>query len=382
MSSSPGDAPALPVSEVDAELVLWRVFGLNDVYEDRPQPAWSVTETRGPGAKDNLTICVGDVPEELVLSIRQWDAQKTTILDANFGGTITYGEAQERYLREMSAEVPESFCDPYPLWFTMRLSRPTRKLAIEGVEAGWVASDPQSVAKEMTDFQSVGNRYLDGTLARLTGVMHPWNLGELRFPGRRVFLTAPHRAAWMQPNFSMTVRDSGVHIGRTGGWKTAPTTALAEALSALPSGQAFGKLTAGAAEWFTYAQAESDDLRRFVFAFAGLELLATQVEKDSRTALLQKLAAAAPEVPFKELLWPSKGDDWAERNLLFRAAAMTTTYSPATAIADTATCRNLAKTRNNLFHGVESGEIRTQSVICKELLRRYLGLVAAKEAGT
>ncbi len=53
-------------------------------------------------------------------------------------------------------------------------------------------------------------------------------------------------------------------------------------------------------------------------------------------------------------------------------------YSPATAAADVAQAKELAAFRNGLFHGVSSdAEFRNHSIACKELLRRYLGLVAS-----
>jgi hypothetical protein len=128
------------------------------------------------------------------------------------------------------------------------------------------------------------------------------------------------------------------------------------------------------------ALAEEDDVRRFVFAFAGLELLATQAEKYVRPRLVERIAAADPLVPVDQLLFPSSDKDRVWRNLLFRFAAMATVYSPDTAIADVETCRTLATLRNELFHGVEEGEVQASSIQCRELLRRYLALLAADTA--
>jgi hypothetical protein len=109
--------------------------------------------------------------------------------------------------------------------------------------------------------------------------------------------------------------------------------------------------------------------------------LATQVENHSRGKLLDKLSALDRDVPFRELFWPTKGDDWAERNLIFRFAVMAALHSPGTAAADTSSCKQIATTRNSLFHGKElAGDLRNHGVACTELLRRYLGLVAASEA--
>jgi len=35
------------LEELHGELVLWRVFGLSDVFEDRPLPYWTAEEGRG-----------------------------------------------------------------------------------------------------------------------------------------------------------------------------------------------------------------------------------------------------------------------------------------------------------------------------------------------
>lgn len=53
--------PLAATEQIEAELVLWRVFGLSTVYEDRPRPWWSVTESRGPSPTDQLHVYVGDL---------------------------------------------------------------------------------------------------------------------------------------------------------------------------------------------------------------------------------------------------------------------------------------------------------------------------------
>jgi hypothetical protein len=58
---------------------------------------------------------------------------------------------------------------------------------------------------------------------------------------------------------------------------------------------------------------------------------------------------------------------------------MATVFSPATAAVDVALLRNLHRIRNLMFHGGEDHIDRSSSVQCQELLRRYLGLVAAAE---
>ena len=128
------------------------------------------------------------------------------------------------------------------------------------------------------------------------------------------------------------------------------------------------------------AMAEQDSLRRFVFAFAGLEVLATQVEKRMRPELLRRLSVLDGSAVWAELLWPATDDERAVRNLVFRFAMLAYLYSPSTAADDVSICKQLAKFRNNLFHGGNTeDEFRDRSIICKELLKRYLAAVAGAE---
>lgn len=57
---------------------------------------------------------------------------------------------------------------------------------------------------------------------------------------------------------------------------------------------------------------------------------------------------------------------------------MATLFSPSTALEDTRACKVIASIRNDLFHTgeLDDNEIRSQGIACKELLRRYLGLVS------
>jgi hypothetical protein len=324
-------------------------------------------------------VYIGDPVDDLILSLQQWHAQKSVLLDMFYGHPVTPQDRQARYEQELSDAVPTEFDEPYPLWLTLRLIRPLEVTATRGAVTGWIAEDAEAVMAALGKFEDEGNRYLDGVVARLLGSIWPMNLGQLRYPGRQAFLTAQGRAALRTHEIKVTIKDSSVWTDRAGGWKNAPTAAIIDTVRALPSGGSFSSRIAGPAQWFNAALAEEDDLRRFVFAFAGLELLATQAEKHSRGELVQRITEADSSLPVKELLWPSTDEDRVTRNLVFRFAAMASVYSPTTAVADVEACRALARTRNHLFHGAEDGDVGDQSIQCKELLGRYLSLVGAAE---
>lgn len=347
--------------QIEAELVLWRVFGVADVYEDRPLPRWAVEEHRGPAAGDRLQVSVGDLPDDLTLALRQWQAQKPGVLEWLTGQSGTTDERLARYEQRFAAARPSEFDDPYPLWFALRLARPLSVCAISGATLQWLADDGEAIGATLRGYENAGNRYLDGAVAQIIGAIGRMNLGQLRYSDRRAFLMAPGRAAIMTPKMELSVNDSGVRVGRPGGWKTAPTEEISNALHSLPVGGSFSKPTVGAAKWFLAAAAEQDALRRFVFAYAGLEQLAAKAE-NMRRALTRQISNADSNLPVNELLWPSINEELAPRsNVMFRFAVLASTCSPSTAIDDVNVCRAVVRTRNALFHGADDKSVREQA---------------------
>ena len=311
-------------------MVLWRVFGCSNEYAGRPTPFWSVEESRGPRANDRLTLSLGDLPAELTTTLRQWRAQANGLLDQMFGG-VTFEHRLRRYKDDLATvEIPE-FDDPYPSWLSIRFSRPLRVKAHKGATIAWL-DEPATTLQILAELDSEGSHFLDGVVARLCALPPQLNLGLIRYNDRRAFLTAPGRAAVREPRIEMSVKDAGVRVGTD--WGNAPTSALESLVTALPTGRQVGRLTALPARWLSAALTEKDDLRRFVFAFAGLETLSTLAEKDARKRLIDRVSHADVTLPVKELIWPSKSDDFADRNLVFRFAAMTSVYSPSSAVAD------------------------------------------------
>ncbi len=366
----------LEIEQVEAELVLWRVFGLADKFDDMPAPGWMASEERGPKLGDRMRIVLGDLPEDLIESLTQWRAQLSGILEMQFGGAaITEADRLALYERDLPNIRLTEFDEPYPTWFTIRLSRPLVLHGRSVATFGWVAN-ADAVEDALAEFEKGGNQYLDGAVGRMIGALGITNLAAMRYGERRAMLLAPGRAPIALPRLEMTVKDSGVSVGRQPGYAASLTKSINDALLALPSGSEIGRVTSGGARWFCAARAEDDDLRRFVFAFAGLEALITSAEKASRQQLLERLAAVDATLPASELLWPSTNEDFVNRNLVFRFAAVAAVYSPATAIEDLAMFRELARARNLMFHGSDDSVDKSKSVQCTELLRRYLGLVA------
>ena len=137
--------PLEGIEQINADLVLWRVFGIRDVFEDRPHPEWSVDEAKGPGNEDQLHIAIGDLPADLIQALQQWRAQIPGLLDTYLGHQVTAQERLARYEQNhASVQLPE-FDEPYPLWFTLRLSRPVPVMATVGTAIDWLEGDADTM---------------------------------------------------------------------------------------------------------------------------------------------------------------------------------------------------------------------------------------------
>jgi hypothetical protein len=125
-------------------------------------------------------------------------------------------------------------------------------------------------------------------------------------------------------------------------------------------------------------QSESDALRRFLFAFFGLEVLANKVGKKVESSVVRDLSDDLG-LPVEHLVWPAPADaDSPWRNLTFRFAMMAVKVARDTAQEDIEQFRRLAKHRNDLAHGSASSE-DIENVPAGEVMRlleRYLLYVA------
>lgn len=123
---------------------------------------------------------------------------------------------------------------------------------------------------------------------------------------------------------------------------------------------------------------EKDVVRKFLFAYCGLEMLANKVVSRWRPSLIEALGSEIPGAPVSDLLWPIAQDDrYTDRSLIFSFAAMATLVSRDSATTDTAIFRMIAKARNNLAHGSSAELDRLPHGEATALLLQYLRAVAA-----
>ena len=134
-----------------------------------------------------------------------------------------------------------------------------------------------------------------------------------------------------------------------------------------------------ASRWLWAALAEDEDrLRRFLFAFFGLEVLVNKTWSRVKTAVISELSADLGGFPVEELMWPTGRDEsyTPERNLTFKFTLLAVALSRPTAPEDVATFKTLAAARNKLAHGAAESIELLPSNETISLLRRYLSLVA------
>ncbi len=358
-------------------MVLWRVFGVSDVFTDRPAATWLTESKSGPGEGDRLQLTLGELPGDLTQCLRQWRAQASGLLDMLLGQHTSPTQLLTKYEHELAViELPE-FEPRHPQWLTLRLARNVHIRAKPGAIVGWVDAD-HAYDAALTKFSQDGSTFLDGAVANVVGgAGAQLNIGLLVHGDRRALLTAPGRAATRTPSFQLNSADSGISIIRSEGWAGAPTGSLAAALKELPSGEPISSTLTSPARLFCAARAErTDDFRRFVFAFAGLEVLVTKLEIAARDRLVTRLLEADESLPVTELFWPGTNNDFVVRNVVFRFAAVAAVLSPVTAKADVKLFKSLARARNDVYHGKDHVITRALSVQSTELLKRYLGLVA------
>jgi hypothetical protein len=363
-------------------MTLWRVFGLLDKFEDQPRPYWSASAAGPQPNSDRFTVIIGEVPEKLLTSLKQWRAQTRSLLNMMTGQAMSPEELLASYKVDLEIVDTPEFDEPYVAWLTLRLDRSTQVMPTGAAELGWFA-DSEKVISSMESFAVEGDNFMGCALARVMGAAKGLSVRRLRYASRSPYLTAVGRAAFTIPRTEMKIRDSGIIVGRNDGWRSAPSEQIRAAINAIPATRVAYKSIGQPTSWLCSAMAETEDnLRRFTFAYGGLELLATRTEKASRESLIAIIERADNKLPVVELLWPGVNENFALRNTVFRFAALAALYSPDTALADVQTFKQIAKARNDFYHGTEQTVTVTLARDCEELLQKYVGLVAAGPPGS
>ena len=134
--------------------------------------------------------------------------------------------------------------------------------------------------------------------------------------------------------------------------------------------------------WRFDAATDQDSFRRFLWCYAGLEVIASWIGPSIHDDLLARLEPEeAARGPWHELFWPLN-DQGREpgRNFIARFAATALHLSPSTAAEDVTEMRELARYRNRI-HGGEIDPEEAPSARASRIWRRYSCLAAEYLSG-
>ena len=264
------------------------------------------------------------------------------------------------------------------LYLTLELSRPLEIEVDPEFRFLWVQSGTLDT-QDFSSFSDEAGPRLDAALGWLLPVIEPrLQLQRLVVGGNRAILIVPGKAAIWIPNVTGSAV-AGVISAQT--WEEQSWQELEQRANAFASRPPkIDSLVAGPSRWLTLALAEKDNLRKFLFAFFGLEILANKFISRSRDLLIKSLGENLANVPVEDLLWPKIPDENApQRNLVFAFASMSTLICAESAIEDTKHFRELAKARNTLAHGDASALDSLPYSEAVALLAKYIKAVVAIE---
>lgn len=351
-------------------LCVWRVFGVNRDWGDRPPPSrsWTSIAEAGPQPGDRMTVTVGEVPADIIDAVREWRATTALVLDSIFGGGAFLGgtsEEKRRLVADRGQAVDvASLKNRFPLYISLELRRElTDPLETEAIKIA------------IESFGAEASLFLDGAvgliLASLSDQLTP---DALVIADRRAFLLRQGEPATTIPRSGGSAEMS---VKMAEGWGQLPFKAIEATLRQLAKTRNAGDETRDASRLLCLALEHRDDsLRRFLFSFVGLEIMANRLGKRLRTRVAAKLDTELRSVPIDVLLWPVMPDEDAPyRNLTFRFACLAVALGGGEAKNDVGRFKELSKVRNDLAHS--GGDIGASTAReCSSLLLKYIAIVA------
>ncbi len=378
------DAEQPRIVAVNGDLCFWRVYQISRDFAGRPaddsgDPMFSVPI--GTKGTDSLAVVVGAFParvRQALLDHRTWGMYFLHRLAGAYGDTPV-----EELEGAVAALEGQWNLDDLKIGNGLHLTLEMRRTVSLQVNASqrylWRGDEGSGRPdpREFEEFAKEAAPILDVALAwLLPSLGNRLQLNRLVTGGQRAYLLVPGKAALTMPELKMT---AVAGVVSTEPWAEQSWQQLADCLHAYPSRMAKARgLLAVPGRWLALSLGEDDPVRRFLFAYCGLEVLVNNVVSRWRSVLIESLRRDLAGAPVGELLWPTTQDDrYPERNLVFKFAAAATLVSRESAEADTDIFRMIAKRRNGFAHGSANDLEGLPHADAVALLQRYVSAVAA-----
>jgi hypothetical protein len=368
---------------IEGRLTVWRVFELAKSFRDRGDDSAATRRFAVAIGDDEINLTIGNFPDEIAQAVREMKARSRYALDDMLGGSHRGLSLDEREALMQSFEDEVDVSDLSSAdrgYATFAYTRPhvvhvhpTRRFLYGG-------GPNRPDAEALETLAQLAVRRLDACVAWLLPTLGvKLALGRPAFSDARSYLVVPGKGALAIPRFTSrataTVTSSG--------WAELPWEQIGQDLERFGSraNELSGWLDVPS-RWLALAKGDEDALRKFLFAYCGIEVLINRAVKRWRVDLVGDLDAALGGAPVVELLWPAVGDENApNRNLIFRFAATAMLLSRDSAKADTETFSRIAKARNSLAHGSSSDFESLPRMEALSLLDRYLAAAATRLGG-
>jgi hypothetical protein len=334
------------LESVPIELRVTHCYRMSDTFEQSEEQVhtWPIVRADTPEAGDRLELWIGEVPPEIRSTHRVGRAHHIAALR---GFRVAESRESERDVERSIDATASGLEDPAELvadgpatWATLRISR------VQQVEPGLIVSDSRYAWLSPAYFLRAADEFEDAvasTLSAVAAIVLPTLPGS----ARRVYTSAT--------SFHLIGREpiSGMHaeVG-------VPTISIGHPLEAVQVSEIrelmaslrvpdadvpVDRKLAHLADVIWTVSAEDDDWKRFMWAVAGLEYLATTEFGRSRGQLVALLTIGGVDADqasglVEQLISPDREDgSSAYRSTVFRFAAMAAVLSPSTADDDVAT---------------------------------------------
>jgi hypothetical protein len=353
---------------ISGRLAAYRVLQVGPWYSDRDGSLQHLTPQNDSGAQ--LAVTFGDLPPSLLHDV----SNATPLVDGSESTlrALQHGELPEldRDTADLTLAQPE-FVEAGATYLTIGYVCPAVMEALPDRWAFWVAN-AKSALGQLNSFAREAEDTLDRACARLVGAGTPIN--SIVHTSRKVYFEPG------DDNHMPVVRGE-IRFGAQGhvsvsGWESFNSGPMFDVLDAAVAPRDLDKAVATPSWFYFQAMNETDQLRRFLFAHWGLEVLAAKFCKAHRDSLTSRIVSELG-LPAKSLFWPTPaGSDRPARNIEFQFALMAWALRSSAAQADIDEFKDLAEIRNKLSHGerVDHASLPREDGV--RLLRKYLTLVA------